>query len=66
MTLTRFASILLILLALLPACGCDPLTRHKALSTIFDGVPSLPPPRGALPGVRRKTGDRPGGRHRIR
>jgi predicted CXXCH cytochrome family protein len=24
--------------------GCDPLTRHKVLSTIFDGVPSLPPP----------------------
>jgi len=24
--------------------GCDPLTRHKVLSTIFDGVPTLPPP----------------------
>jgi predicted CXXCH cytochrome family protein len=24
--------------------GCDPVTRHKALTTIFDGVPSLPPP----------------------
>jgi predicted CXXCH cytochrome family protein len=23
--------------------GCDPVTRHKALSTIFDGVPQLPP-----------------------
>ncbi|HBG06623.1 MAG: cytochrome C [Geobacteraceae bacterium GWC2_58_44] len=23
--------------------GCDPLTRHKVTSTIFDGVPSLPP-----------------------
>ncbi|MCM2356882.1 MAG: cytochrome C [Geobacteraceae bacterium] len=22
--------------------GCDPLTRHKALTTIFDGVPSMP------------------------
>lgn len=24
-------------------CGCDPVTRHKVASTIFDGVPSLPP-----------------------
>jgi predicted CXXCH cytochrome family protein len=23
--------------------GCDPLTRHKIATTIFDGVPSLPP-----------------------
>lgn len=23
--------------------GCDPLTRHKVASTIFDGVPSMPP-----------------------
>jgi len=23
--------------------GCDPLTRHAVLTTIFDGVPSLPP-----------------------
>ena len=27
---------------LLAGCG-DPVTRHKVLSTIFDGVPSLPP-----------------------
>lgn len=27
---------------LLSSCG-DPVTRHKVLSTIFDGVPSLPP-----------------------
>jgi len=25
-------------------CGCDPVTTHKITSTIFDGVPSLPPP----------------------
>jgi predicted CXXCH cytochrome family protein len=25
--------------------GCDPVTRHKALSTVFDGVPSLPAPQ---------------------
>lgn len=25
-------------------CSCDPVNRHKVLSTIFDGVPSLPPP----------------------
>jgi predicted CXXCH cytochrome family protein len=24
-------------------CGCDPLTVHKVTTTIFDGVPSLPP-----------------------
>jgi len=24
--------------------GCDPVGRHKVLSTIFDGVPTLPPP----------------------
>lgn len=23
--------------------GCDPLTRHKVTSTIFDGVPAMPP-----------------------
>jgi predicted CXXCH cytochrome family protein len=23
--------------------GCDPLTRHKVATTIFDGVPSMPP-----------------------
>lgn len=31
-------------LLLMLLCGCDPISRHKALSTIFDGVPSLPPP----------------------
>lgn len=35
---------LLLLTALLPALsGCDPITRHKVVSTVFDGVPSLPP-----------------------
>jgi predicted CXXCH cytochrome family protein len=24
-------------------CACDPLTVHKVTSTIFDGVPSMPP-----------------------
>jgi predicted CXXCH cytochrome family protein len=24
-------------------CGCDPVTRYKVMSTIFDGVPRLPP-----------------------
>jgi predicted CXXCH cytochrome family protein len=28
---------------LLCLCGCDPLTVHKVTSTIFDGVPSMPP-----------------------
>ena len=25
-------------------CGCNPVTRHMVLTTVFDGVPSLPPP----------------------
>jgi predicted CXXCH cytochrome family protein len=29
---------------LLGLCGCDTITRHEVLTTIFDGVPSLPPP----------------------
>jgi predicted CXXCH cytochrome family protein len=24
--------------------GCDPITRHKVLTTLIDGIPSLPPP----------------------
>jgi predicted CXXCH cytochrome family protein len=32
----------LLLLGLL--CSCDAVNRHKVLTTIFDGVPSLPPP----------------------
>lgn len=31
-------------LLMLVLCGCDPVTRHKVTSTIFDGVPSLPEP----------------------
>jgi len=34
----------LLLIAVGSLTGCDPLARHKALSTLFDGVPSLPPP----------------------
>ncbi|HJV64478.1 MAG TPA: cytochrome c3 family protein [Geomonas sp.] len=35
---------LLLALAALPALsGCDPLTVHKVTSTIFDGVPTMPP-----------------------
>ncbi len=30
--------------AALLLAGCDPIARHKALTTVFDGVPSLPPP----------------------
>ena len=33
----------LICIALLLVSGCDQVTRHKALSTLFDGVPKLPP-----------------------
>jgi predicted CXXCH cytochrome family protein len=30
--------------AVLVLSGCDPITRYKVTSTIFDGVPALPPP----------------------
>lgn len=33
-----------ILWAACALCGCDPLAVHKVATTIFDGVPSLPPP----------------------
>ncbi|WP_321393002.1 cytochrome c3 family protein [uncultured Desulfuromusa sp.] len=37
-------SLLFAVLSCLLLVGCgDPVTRHKVLSTIFDGVPSLPP-----------------------
>jgi predicted CXXCH cytochrome family protein len=37
---------LLLFLCALPLCmlcGCDPLTVHKVTTTIFDGVPTMPP-----------------------
>ncbi len=37
------AWLLAALLTLACSAGCDQATRHKVLSTIFDGVPSLPP-----------------------
>ena len=40
----KLGSILWIACALIVLCGCDPLTVHKVTSTIFDGVPTLPPP----------------------
>jgi len=36
-------TLLLMVLACM-LCSCDPLTRYKTLSVVFDGVPSLPPP----------------------
>jgi predicted CXXCH cytochrome family protein len=30
-------------LALWVLCSCSPITRHQVLTTIFDGVPSMPP-----------------------
>src|SRR6185369_12568316 len=35
---------LFLVCAMLLLSGCDPIARHKVVSTIFDGVPSLPPP----------------------
>jgi predicted CXXCH cytochrome family protein len=40
----KLASVALVLNTLFLLAGCDPITRHKALSTVFDGVPSLPAP----------------------
>ena len=37
----RYSAVALLVCLL---CGCNPVTRHEVLSTIFDGVPSLPPP----------------------
>jgi len=31
------------------ALGCDPTTRYRVLSTVFDGVPPPAPPEGAQP-----------------
>jgi predicted CXXCH cytochrome family protein len=39
----RLAGFVLCAALLLPAAGCDQATRHKALTTLFDGVPDLPP-----------------------
>ena len=39
----KLVAVLLLVAACLVVAGCDPVTRHKALSTVFDGVPSLPP-----------------------
>lgn len=40
----KYGYLLLVCLLLLGAGGgCDAVTRHKVLTTIFDGVPSLPP-----------------------
>lgn len=40
--LTLHIAAFLLVFAIL--AGCDPITRHKVLSTVFDGVPTLPPP----------------------
>jgi predicted CXXCH cytochrome family protein len=32
-----------VILGALLLCGCDPVTRHQALTTLFDGVPRMPP-----------------------
>jgi predicted CXXCH cytochrome family protein len=36
------STIFLLIAAAALICACDPLTRHKVVSTIFDGVPSMP------------------------
>ncbi|WP_328754550.1 cytochrome c3 family protein [Geomesophilobacter sediminis] len=39
----RSAAAFLAAAVLLVLAGCDPLTVHKVTTTIFDGVPSMPP-----------------------
>jgi len=41
-----YRCIIIFLLGFFLSCmsGCDPVARHKVISTIFDGVPSPPPP----------------------
>ena len=52
MMLKRGTPFVFLLLALLGGGlllqGCDPVTRHKVLTTIFDGVPSQVPPEKIL------------------
>jgi predicted CXXCH cytochrome family protein len=38
----RSASVLLFVCALLPICGCDATNRHKVLTSVIDGWPTLP------------------------
>jgi len=44
MVIYRGTFIFLLGLFLMCIFGCDPVVRHKVLTTIFDGVPSPPPP----------------------
>jgi predicted CXXCH cytochrome family protein len=41
--LKKLGSLVTVVCVLCAVGGCDPLTVHKVTSTIFDGVPSLPP-----------------------
>jgi predicted CXXCH cytochrome family protein len=52
----RTAAVCIVLAALLPA-GCSAVSRHKALTTLFDGVPPLEAEnaRGAQPGQGAAT-----------
>lgn len=43
MTVGRKKILPVLALAIFLLAGCDPVTRHKVLSTLFDGYPSLPP-----------------------
>ena len=40
----RISTYFLVASALVLLSGCDPVTRYKVTSTIFDGVPESPPP----------------------
>ncbi len=39
----RLGLYIFIFIVLMLMISCDPVTRHKVLTTLFDGVPSLPP-----------------------
>lgn len=42
--MNRILPYIALLGALMLVCGCSQVDRHKVLTTIFEGVPSLPPP----------------------
>lgn len=42
--MTRLLTYIAVFTACLAVTACSPVTRHKVLSTIFEGVPSLPAP----------------------
>lgn len=42
--MARIVTYIAVVSACLAVCACSPIARHKVLTTVFEGVPSLPPP----------------------